>query len=84
MRTCGRSICAAGAALDVFEERGEELFANAMTLGAHARERLAFMPFASKAKVNGIGFVIGVELENERDGLDVIVSCVGARRAKAA
>ena len=35
------SLCAASATLDVLEERGEELFANAMTLGAHARERAA-------------------------------------------
>jgi len=117
-----RSVCAAEATLDVFEKRGEELFASATTLGAHARERLSFMPFASKAKVNGIGFIIGVELESKReakrvrdkcreggvllasagdetielfppltidaraldDGLDVIESCVGARRVKAA
>ena len=36
-----------------------------MTLGEHARERLQSMPFVSKATVNGIGFIIGVELESE-------------------
>jgi 4-aminobutyrate aminotransferase-like enzyme len=117
-----RAVCAAEATLDVFEERGDEMFANTTTLGAHARERLTFMPFASKAEVRGVGFIIGVELENEREakrvkekcrerglllasagdetlqlfpsitidaptldhGLDVIESCVGARRARAA
>ena len=51
-----RSACAAAATLDVFEERGEELFANATTLGAHARERLTFMPFTSEVNVRGVGY----------------------------
>lgn len=70
-----RSISAAAATLDVFEEEGEELLANAMTLGAHARERLGFMPFVSKAKVRGIGFIIGVELEDEREAKRVKDKC---------
>jgi 4-aminobutyrate aminotransferase-like enzyme len=70
-----RSVCAAAATLDVFEERGEELLANATTLGAHARERLTFMPFASEANVRGVGFVIGVELEDAREAKRVKERC---------
>jgi 4-aminobutyrate aminotransferase-like enzyme len=70
-----RSVCAAAATLDVFEERGDELFANATTLGAHARERLASMPFTSEVKVRGVGFIIGVELESGREAKRVKERC---------
>ena len=70
-----RSVCAAAATLDVFEECGEDLFEKATTLGTHARERLAAMPFASKANVRGIGFIIGVELEDEREAKRVKGKC---------
>jgi 4-aminobutyrate aminotransferase-like enzyme len=70
-----RSVCAAAATLDVFEERGDELFANATTLGAHARERLAFMPFTSEVNVRGVGFIIGVELERGREAKRVKERC---------
>ena len=70
-----RSVCAAFATLGVFEERGEELFANATTLGAHARERLTFMPFTSEVNVRGVGFIIGVELEKEHEAKRIKDRC---------
>jgi len=70
-----RSVCAAAATLDVFEERGQELFANATTLGSRARERLTSMPFTSDVNVRGIGFIIGVELGKEREAKRVKERC---------
>lgn len=70
-----RSVCAAAATLDVFEERGEELFTNATTLGEHARERLTSMPFTSEVNVRGIGFIIGVELAKAREAKHVKETC---------
>jgi hypothetical protein len=44
-------------------------------LGAHARERLTYMPFTSEVNVRGVGFIIGVELEREREAKRVKRRC---------